>query len=234
MPQSTFSQDLNQERIMSRYLDNHLYNSGVFEKCQRTDNMDEQDGGCDIVLTSSFWNIHECKVDEKAQLTYFNKDQATFAFELFYQKESSNGQYETRVGWFLNENKINEAYLLVWPFSNSSAKSGKIDNLRYEDIAGIRYLIVKKNKLIKYLENKGLTRERLLKSAQYYFKQRQSLLGERMYPREYDKDVYYTRSDNLNEKPVNLVIKRDILWILADMRGDVLGNTSEGSLKPYW
>jgi len=164
MPQSTFSQDLNQERIMSRYLDNHLYNSGVFEKCQRTDNMDEQDSGCDIVLTSSFWGIYDCKVDEKAQLTNFNKDYATFAFELFYQKESYNGQYEKKVGWFLNENKNNEAYLLVWPFSNSSAKSGKIDNLRYEDIAGIRYLIVKKNKLIKYLENKGLTRERLLKS----------------------------------------------------------------------
>jgi len=55
-----------------------------------------------------------------------------------------------------------------------------------------------------------------------------------MYPREYDMDVYYTRSDNLNEKPVNLVIKRDILWILADMRGDVIGNTSAGQMKGYW
>jgi len=130
--------------------------------------------------------------------------------------------------------KKNEAYLLVWPFSNSSAKTGKIEGLQYEDIAGIRYLIVKKDKLRKYLDNKGLTNERLLQSAKNLFYGRKPLTDGRYFPIKYDTNVYYTKSDTLNEKPINLVIKRDILWILADMRGDVLGNTSEGQLKPYW
>lgn len=234
MPNSTFNEDLSQEQIMSLYLDNHLYNSGIFERAERTPNKPEQKKGCDIILTSKFWGIEDCLVDEKAQMTYFNKDQATFAFELLYRKKEDNGTYSSRVGWFIDSGRATEAYLLVWPFSDSKFKTGKISNLVYDDIAGIRYLIVRKEKIKKYLANKFLTDKKLLYTAKDIYYKRTQLTNGRFLPVNWDSDVYFTQSTELDERPVNLVIKRDILWLLADMRGNVLGNTSAGGIKQYW
>lgn len=234
MANESFREDLSQEKIMSLYLDNHLYNCGIFERAERTPAKPEQKKGCDIILTSNYWGIQDCLVDEKAQITYFNRDQATFAFELYYQKRENSGVYTKKIGWFIDGSKETEAFLLVWPFSCSPDKCGKIQNLQYNDIAGIRYLIVKKDRLNKYLQNKGLSDKKLLYIAKDIFYHKIKLKDGRYYPIEYDTDVYFTQSLNLDEKPINLVIKRDILWLLADMRGEVMGNTSAGNLKRYW
>lgn len=247
MAKELFTTDLSDEQTMSLYLDNHLYNNGLFERHDRTPNKSEQKLGCDIVLTSKYWGIENCLVDEKTQMTYFNKDQATFAFELFYRKKEDNNSYTTRIGWLIDKDKETEAYLLVWPFSNSDDKRGRIDNLKYDDIAGVRYLIVKKNKLLYYLKNKFLTDEKLYKIAKklfyndlkglkdqnilkYYYVDNEG----RIYINGWEKDLYFTCSRDMDEQPVNLVIKRDILWLLADMKGDVIGNTAAFETKKYW
>lgn len=231
--QDSFPDDLTQEQLMSRYLDEHLYCNGLFEKAERTSDMYYQKEGCDIILTSKYFGIEDCIVDEKTQLNYFNMDQATFAFELFYYKPDEYGNRTPHIGWLIDESKNTEAYLLVWPFSSSADKTGKIPNLSYEDIAGIRYLLIKRNRLKRYLQNAGFSDDRLYRDAKRIFYD--GNLRGRIFI-DFQPDIYYfkTVDPKVKEQPVNIVVKRSILWLLADMKGEIIGNTSAGKLKRYW
>lgn len=213
MGKSYFSDDLYFEQVMASYLDHHLYFNPLFTEHERRSDADSQNRGIDIILSSNEFNLKSAKVDEKCAAHYCNIDLRSFAFELMYLKD--NVQH---IGWFLDNKKETEAYMLVWPFVEESLGFGKINNISEKDITGVRYLIIKRDKLFAYLANRGLDRERLLSDAELLMTG-----SERSIKTKYTQFHYY-KSDKYVEGPVNIVINRSTLWRLADLKGDVVGN----------
>ena len=97
---NSFKSDIEQEKILSKYLDN------VYEKkklkFKRVFDIYLQNQGVDLKI---FVNSDEYLVDEKAQLHYLNLDLPTFTFELSYLKNS-----KLKEGWLLDRNKKTQYY----------------------------------------------------------------------------------------------------------------------------
>lgn len=210
---SFFNSDLAFEQVMANYLDHHLYFNPLFTEHKRLRDSDSQNKGIDIILSSNEFGLKSSKVDEKCAAHYCNKDLQSFAFELMYVKDNA-----LHLGWFIDSKKETEAYMLVWPFIEESLGSGKVDSISERDITGVRYLIIKRDKLSAYLSTRGFTRERMLKDAQRLMNGEVSSIDTK-YPQ-----FHYFKSEKYAESPVNIVVRRSTLWRLADMKGDVVGN----------
>ena len=213
MDKSLFPKDLAFEQVIGSYLDHHLYFNPLFTEHRRCTDQDAQDRGVDIILTSNEFNLSSAKVDEKCAAHHCNEDMRTFAFEIL-----SLIKGQERIGWFVNRNKETEAYLLVWPFVNDALGTGRIESITEKDITGVRYLIVKRDKLSAYLEKRGFTYERMIKDAKLLMANQSCRI------RTGYSQFHYSKSPKYAESPVNLVINRDTLWRLADLKGDVVGN----------
>ena len=99
-----------------------------------------------------------------------------------------------------------------------------------DGITGVRYLIVSRKKIIKYLANHGFTIERLKDDVKHIIRTNKN---GRI---EINDDVhfYYYRSPNYPESPINIVIDRGILWYLADKKGGIIGNPALSNVRPDW
>lgn len=213
MDKSLFPKDLAFEQVIGSYLDHHLYFNPLFTEHRRCTDQDSQDRGVDIILTSNEFNLSSAKVDEKCAAHHCNEDMRTFAFEILSLKDR-----QQRIGWFVNRNKETEAYLLVWPFVNDALGTGRIEGITEKDITGVRYLIVRRDKLSAYLYKRGFSYERMIDDA------KKLMSGEcRKIDTKYSQ-FHYSKSPDYPECPVNLVVKRNTLWRLADLKGDVVGN----------
>ena len=213
MGESLFPSDLAFEQVMASYLDHHLYFNPLFSEHKRITDIDLQNKGVDVILTSNEFGLAQSKVDEKCAAHHCNEDMQTFAFELYYKKKTVE-----HIGWFIDPYKETQAYMLIWPFVEGSLGSGYVESIREEDITGIRYLIVKRDKLTAYFNKRGFTCERLLNDAKSLFSN-PSVRIETKY-----SQFHYAKSPKYPESPVNMVVKRETLWKLADLKGDVVGN----------
>ncbi len=213
MGKSFFSSDLAFEQVIASYLDHHLYFNPLFTEHIRLSDAVSQNKGIDIILTSNEFGLKSSKVDEKCAAHYCNMDLRSFAFELLYIKDGND-----HIGWFLDSKKETEAYLLIWPFVDDNLGAGRIESITEKDITGVRYIIVKREKLLAYLNKRGFTMERLLDDASKLMSGKVKKIDTGYAQFHYFKSVKY------DESPVNLVIQRSSLWKLGDMKGDVVGN----------
>lgn len=190
---SDFKKDLYKERILSSYLDD-VYseirdNESVYN---RVDDKDNQNKGIDLEIT------HKQKkylIDEKAQLSYLNRDLLTFVFELSYLK----GQ-ELKKGWFIDSSKITDKYFLI---TGIYLKVHESDFASKHDIKTIKITSVNKRRLKTLLNSKGLTDDVLIQLTKEVRKNEQ--FGDN--PIEHlnpsvEGSLYYSK--HLTEKPVNL------------------------------
>lgn len=106
--------------------------------------------------------MHSAIVDEKATIHYLNQDIATFAFELSYKSQKNDDRVP---GWFLDDRKETHAYLLIWPFVKQKEVQSRFDNFTYENISGVRFLIVNRGGIRAYLAKRGFTKQHLLNKA---------------------------------------------------------------------
>lgn len=213
MSESLFPYDVAFEQVMASYLDHHLYFNPLFSEHHRVTDADLQNKGVDVILTSNEFGLVSSKVDEKCAAHHCNEDMQTFAFELYYKKKEVE-----HIGWFIDPSKETQAYMLVWPFVKSSLGRGYIKSIKEEDITGVRYLIVKREKLAAYFNKRGFSYERLLSEAKTIFTNPSTQIDTNY------SQFHYSKSPKYAESPVNLVVKREILWKLADLKGDVVGN----------
>ncbi len=229
MRDSLFENDLRLEHELAKYLDANLYISPLFSECIRTTENSAQKSGCDIILSSEEYGLHSAIVDEKATIHYINQDISTFAFELLCKSKNSSKRVP---GWLIDDRKKTEAYVLIWPFVKQKDIRGRFDEMTCEDISGVRYLIVKRWKILAYLANRGFTKQVLLDTA--------TAIAQRdidgRFEIENDKDdyhFYFFSSLTLAEQPVNIVIDRYILWCLADKKGGIIGNPFESRIRGW-
>ena len=229
MDKSLFVNDLRIEHEIARYLDDNLYHAPLFSEFKRTPDAIDQKKGSDIILSSDELGLQSAIVDEKATIHHINKDISTFAFELSFKSKDSDDRV---TGWFLDDNKATEAYMLIWPFVKQTDIRGRFDAMTYEDIAGVRYLLVKRAKIRAYLAKRGYTKQVLLQKAAEIAN---SGLNGRIEVDTETEDFhfYFYSSLDYAEKPVNIVIDRPILWYLGDKKGGIIGNPAKSRIRPW-
>lgn len=145
-------------------------------------------------------------IDEKADLL-FRENPTTFCFEL----DSLQGKEKIlRPGWLLMDNYTTH-YFLLYPHKNPEIKEWSIT-----DITSIDGILLSKEKLLAYLEKEGLTIENMRKRAEI-IREKYKDSNQTEYSKSPNHpDIWFAYSGKIAEKPINLVIKKEILTSLAD------------------
>lgn len=183
--------------IVSTFLDQKFYNQT--SNFRRVYNKKEQCQGIDVTFT---YNNEEYICDEKAAIRYINQNLQTFSMELsFYNRHG-----DLNVGWLLNKENINNSYLFVWI---DKAKKDLLTST--DDIQQIQIALVKKEKIKEYLKSLGWSEERLILKSERIRNNPSEYLGNIRYD-----GIKFSYSKHLVEKPVNILISRDILVKISD------------------
>jgi hypothetical protein len=193
----SFKSDLEQEKILSRYLDS-IYREKeiVFE---RIFDLNQQHQGIDVKV---FHNSTEYLVDEKAQLHYINSDLPTFTFELSYIKDNI-----LKEGWLFDSAKHTQYYFLI---TGIYLKEDKTELKTHDDIDKLKITSVNRTKLIKHLAAIGLNQERLMEYDKYLRKTNSYGQNDITELSKYSEGlIYYTK--HLVEKPINLQLRLEYL-----------------------
>ncbi len=197
--------DMKVERELARFMDNHLYNDGRFSRAERTDSIEAQLSGSDIILSIPSFGINNIIVDEKGMTQYMNNPLPTFALELSFM---NYGREIT--GWFVDDEKATQYYMLLWP-------KAKVQwNATYDDIIEVEYALVSKNALRNYFESKGFTKEALIAKAKEI---RES--GRDGAIDKGQEDFWFYSTTKLIEKPINLVLRKKVYLQLATIKGKI-------------
>lgn len=137
MSYNTFREnDMKREQILSEYLDKKLYCQKIFENFRRTNTIEEQLSGSDVVFSIPSKGLNNLIVDEKAQLYYLDGGLPTFAFELNF----INRRGERVEGWLTDENKKTEYYQLLFLTANNNFES-------IDEILKVEYILVERSKI---------------------------------------------------------------------------------------
>ncbi len=201
------NQDMTSESELGKFLDKHLYKellkSGAFKSITRETEKDVQLNGVDVTCVATNGAVY--RIDEKAQLYYINKNLPTFAFEVDFLRDGL-----VTIGWLCNPALLTDAYLLIWPYATQNTPKGIQENQFTEADC----ILVSKQRILNFLEQNGLTIERMLADAHQFRKERRT--GKIPIPGLHG--VYYFASypNQYKEAPINIVIAkkylREIAW----------------------
>ena len=221
---STREKDTVVEREVAKFLDKNLYsNTDMFSEFARTDGYEEQIHGSDVILSTSDNKLYRKIVDEKVAISRANVDLPTFSLELSFINKIGKKQ----VGWFLDTSKTTEYYLFGWiikadiPFNSETGK-WEYHELKCDDIREFQWALVSRQKIMKFLEGKGWTLDKLSRQD--------DRIRERGYvknPKTFIDDVsffYTNKNPRMKEKPVNLLLKKETYMELADLKGVIQKN----------
>lgn len=207
--------DMAVEREIAAFLDDNLYkNTVIFTEFARTDTFDEQIAGSDLLLSTVNGKLKRSIVDEKVASRFANRNLETFSLELSFL--GKNGA--KRCGWLLDETKKTEYYLLGWiieaniPYLEDKKRydTNQIDR---NNIKKLQWALVKRDKIMKFLEEKGWTLEKLAKQDEKIRKQGY------VATKEFIDDVSFRYSDAYIEKPINLLLKKETYIKLSELNG---------------
>lgn len=203
------------EREVAKFIDEHLYeNKEIFKEYARTDGKEEQISGSDVVLSTSDGKLNRVVVDEKVAARYANSGLGTFTLELSFIGRNGN----KKCGWFIDNTKTTQYYLFGWlnkvdiPY-NEKTKRWETDLINSENIKELEWCLVSKDKILKFLEKKGWTIEKLAKQDEAIRKKGY------VKTKEFIDDVAFRYSDAYIEKPINIMLKKETYLKLSDYKG---------------
>ena len=202
------------EREIAAFLDKNLYSSSLFKDFKRTDTLEEQIHGSDVILSTSDGILEHKVIDEKVATRYANSGLETFSLELSF----INKRGKKTVGWFLDCSKKTEYYLLGWilkadiPF-NEKTKRWEVYSITKDNIVQLEWVLVSRQKIMKFLESKGWTLDKLTRQDE---KIRQN---GGVSTKEFIDEVSFRYSDAYIERPVNILLKKDTYKDIADYKG---------------
>ncbi len=198
MVQTLRSSDSAAELEIGKFLDKYFYPIHA-KNVTRYNDYEHQMKGLDVKL--DYGNSLNLLVDEKAAAHYVNKGLPTFAFELNFLTTSG----ELVDGWFYDESKDTQYYLLSWIWAN------KDRNFSYTDITQLDIVLVERAKISSMLETLGLTKQRAMQKA---VELRENGV-DGVFDKSYGKPYYFYYSTRLAERPINVIIRKDKLIELS-------------------
>jgi len=203
MSYNTFREnDMRRERILSEFLDSKLYNQSLFINFVRSNAIEDQFSGSDVVLSIPHLSLNRIIIDEKAQLYYLDGGLPTFAFELNF----INKRGERVEGWLTDETKKTEYYQLLF-------LTAKKDFESIDEIYKVEYILVKRSSILNLisldlssLKNKGVEVSR---NSDFHQFKNPTL------------PYYFTHSTKLAESPVNIILRKSKLIEISCLNGSI-------------
>lgn len=213
---SNYKIDKKVESVVNEYFQKYFYGDKRF--FPETDYTMEfihdkirQKKGIDVIINNNLKD-RTTIIDEKCSAYYINRDLPTFAFEIM-----SRGKQ----GWLVKSGMKTDKYVLVWIFADKKKypEKGKRDfnklkkqliKFNMNDIRYLKCYVIDKEKVLNFLSDNGFDKQQLIDKANYMISQR----------RTEDKDTrnkgfYFIRSIQIDEKPVNVIIRIEELNELA-------------------
>lgn len=207
--------DMAVEREIAAFLDEHLYNNKeLFTEFARTDALIEQITGSDLILSTVDGKLNRSVVDEKVASRYANTKLDTFSLELSFL--GKNGL--KRCGWLLDESKKTEYYLFGWILEADipylpDKKRYDTNLISKDNIKRLQWALVKRSDIVKFLESKGWTLERLSKQDKKIREQQE------VKTKEFVDEISFRFSQSYIEQPINVLLKRDTYVKLSKLNG---------------
>ena len=211
--------DMAVEREIAIFLDEHLYSDKeLFTEYARTDSLEEQISGSDLLLTTKNGKLNRSIVDEKVASRFANRNLETFSLELSFL--GKNGL--KKCGWLIDSTKKTEYYLLGWileadiPYLEEKKRydTNAIDR---NNIKRMQWALVKRDKIMKFLEKRGWNLEKLAKQDEKIREQ------GGVKTKEFVDDISFRYSDAYVEKPINLLLKKETYLELSVLNGIIYG-----------
>ena len=213
------NQEKKKKKALGEFLDEHFYKQLVEAntaiKCiTRTTDKDEQLAGVDVCIEMN--NGKKYYIDEKAAFYYSNVMIPTFAFEI----DSIQKNDSLVLGWFLNEKLKTQYYFLVWPNIKCEKKEKAwirkpLNKVQKTDFTIVEAMVIEKEKLLAEVEKNVGSREHLLEYAKKIRGKAVQLDNNQLIM---DDNYKFVLSEYIHEKPINLVIKKEVLKKLADAK----------------
>ena len=181
---------------IGRFMDNHFY-SLLGEKWQRVVDPILQRRGVDVIFGGT-------NIDEKVKVKngFLNKILEYPSFELSFVNRTLRRQN----GWFVDRNNITDYYAFIAVFTDAtdeySISDGNIDHLNV--------LFVKKTTLMRHVLDSGIDLADDIKRLSC------DMGEEKIY--HSGTGIHTKISTQFSEKPINMVVRRDILLGLGDTR----------------
>ena len=219
------------EREIAKFLDEKLYsNKTLFKEFARTDDKEEQISGSDVVLSTSDGVLYRKVVDEKVAARYANLGLNTFSLELSFIGKNGN----RRSGWFIDNTKKTEYYLLGWIVRADIPKDEGSDTyntnaINQWNIKELDWALVSRQKIMDFLESKGWTLDKLA------LQDKKIRENGKVKTKEFINDISFRYSDAYVEKPINILLKKDTFMKLSHMHGTIVceEEQKEESEKKY-
>lgn len=215
--ESLRNQDMKAEQQLGKFMDEYFYSQLVAKdggkiQVTRMNDRESQLRGIDVCIET---NGKKMIIDEKASVYYSNAMIPTFAFEI---DSIQKGHDKPVDGWFVNDELLTEYYMLIWP-NVKCVKEGKqwirkdVSMICKDDFTIVEAMLIEKEDLKNALIREGYGRNRLLE----YAKRMRTLYSGIEEKREENlfENVKIAYSGQLAEKPINLVIKKDLLKSIA-------------------
>lgn len=214
------------EREIAKYLDEKLYsNNKIFSEFARTDDIDEQIHGSDVILSTSDNVLYRVVVDEKVASRYANVGLDTFSLELSF----INKKGEKQCGWFLDSTKKTQYYLLGWinkadiPYNEKNDRYDT-DSITKDNIQELEWALVSREKIQKFLEKKGWTLDKLARQDDKIRN------NGGVATKEFLDGVSFRYSDAYIEKPINILLKKETYIELSDYNG-IIKTSNDSSIE---
>lgn len=187
---STRNLDKISEQAVNNFLSEFFY-SKTFENFSFIEDKEKQISGIDVVADGLL-------IDNKAMSSprYINNPANTFILELLVQSEY-RGEY---LGWFINPEILTTHYLFAW-IHNADVRQGAYIKTS-EQIQKIEVMLIDRNKLHAII-NKICDDNRLLDIAHSMIIKNSHSISIKDFG--HYNSPYFVYSNQLNEKPVNLV-----------------------------
>jgi hypothetical protein len=189
--------DMKAEQELTKFLDKYFYSKLEGLTFERKNDKPSQFKGIDLILSKKDKSI---KIDEKAALSYINKDIKTFSFEIDFINQAGKVQE----GWLFNKDLETNAYVLMY----IKAKHEDFKTLKEEDIIEVEVLMIDKVRILNYL-----------KHDEEYIKNMAQWLRNQNYNGRYNieglYDYAFYSSLNYGEKPINILIRKEKLIDLS-------------------
>ena len=205
------------EREIAKFLDENLYsNKEIFKEFARTDSKDEQIKGSDLILSTSDGKLDRVVVDEKVAARYANTNLNTFSLELSYIGKDG----KRKCGWLTDNTNKTEYYLLGWinkadiPYDEIN-KRYDTNSITKDSIKSFDWVLVSKQKIMKCLEEKGWTLDRL--SSQ----DKKIRENGGVKTKEFINGVSFRYSDIYVEKPINVLLEKETYFEISDYHGNI-------------
>ncbi|WP_051633616.1 hypothetical protein [Bacillus sp. UNC41MFS5] len=198
---SNFEVDLNGENVLANFLDTYFYAKLEIQEFfrntpEKNNYLNNQFRGIDVTFT---FNGSNFILDEKATL-YYPNGIPTFAFELSYKKDNV-----WRQGWFYDETKETDYYLLAWP----KRQAVKVSELKVEHFQTVEVLLISRKNLQNYLNEKyDINKQAIQVTVENIITSKKFGKLDNIHP---SSNHYYYYTEYLSETPINLVIQKNTL-----------------------